>query len=132
MGQCLEITATFQAVIGELDHEQLTPTLQRGYQAIRAFHAAGSAFRHIWGDLRGQYFQNAFRLGTLYVDIANDTVNPLKLKVEIVPFDQAQIYRVRHYDHYRKRGRVSSEPASVSTGSSLANVYCTTNMAPPT
>jgi hypothetical protein len=32
--------------------------------------------------LKGRYFQNALQLGNLYVDVANDTVDTAKPKLE--------------------------------------------------
>ena len=47
---------------------------EAGRRALRAFLRAGGTLRRVWGDLRGQFFQNAFQLGTLYLDVANDSV----------------------------------------------------------
>lgn len=56
--------------------------------------------RLTWGDLRGQYFQNAFIVGTLYVDVSNDTVNPSKPKVEILNFEDADFRPIRDFVHF--------------------------------
>ena len=56
--------------------------------------------RRIWGDLRGKYFQNAFLLGTLYVDVSNDTVVVTKPKVEIVPFEASGLKPIADYHHF--------------------------------
>jgi hypothetical protein len=58
--------------------------------------------RQVWGDLLGKYFQNAFQLGTLYIDASNDTVVPTKPKVEMQHFAQAQFTHIVDYRHYSK------------------------------
>ncbi|MEY4592173.1 MAG: hypothetical protein RIR18_1068, partial [Pseudomonadota bacterium] len=58
--------------------------------------------RQIWGDLRGTYFQNAFLVGTLYIDASNDTVVPTKPKVEILPFEKSQLTPVKDHLHFAK------------------------------
>lgn len=99
LGQCLEITLAVQAWL------QQPQALQRagaaaGLAALSAFIQAGGTARQVWGDLRGEYFQNAFLLGTLYVDVSNDTVVASKPKVEILPWAQARFSAVRDYRHY--------------------------------
>ena len=49
-----------------------------GLIALVAFMSHGGTMRKVWGDLRGEYFQNAFIVGSLYVDVANYTVVPTK------------------------------------------------------
>ena len=89
LGQCLEISLAVQRALRTQSPDGLPVSAARGLRAIQAFMKAGGSFRQVWGDLRGQFFQNAFLLGTLYVDVSNDTVTPTKPKVEIMPFDQA-------------------------------------------
>lgn len=71
-----------------------------GVVALRRFCAAGGAIRPVWGDLRRSYFQNAWQIGDLYVDVANDSVVRTKPKVEILPFDQAEFYAIKDYESY--------------------------------
>ena len=54
----------------------------------------------MWGDLRGKYFQNALLIGTLYVDVSNDTVVATKPKVEILPFRDANFRPVADFEHF--------------------------------
>ena len=87
-----------------VDEDSLPANAAAGLRALRTFQKAGGAFRQVWGDLRGQYFQNAFQLGTLYIDVANDTVTPTKPKVEILPFHEAQFVLIQDFAHF---GRVA-------------------------
>jgi len=89
LGQCLEISLAVEQRLKAVDPAALSGPAQVGHQAWSAFLAVGGTMRRIWGDLRGKYFQNAFLLGTLYVDVSNDTVVPTKPKVEILPFHES-------------------------------------------
>ena len=100
LGQCLEIAQAVEQGLRVASEATLSHAAAIGLRALRAFQQAGGAFRQVWGDLRGQYFQNAFQLGTLYVDVANDTVTPTKPKVEIMPFDEAGFVPIRDFDHF--------------------------------
>jgi len=105
LGQCLEIAEAVQKRLRTVVKEKLPPDAAIGLCALRAFRRAGGDFRQVWGDLRGQYFQNAFQVGTLYVDVANDTVTPTKPKVEVLPFHEAQFVPIRDFEHFRQIAR---------------------------
>lgn len=102
LGQCLEISQFAQRLLeqGGLASLPLSPAAASGYAAYGAFRQAGGALRRVWGDLRGEFFQNAFQLGTLYLDVSNDTVTITKPKVEILPFEQARLSPVADYRHF--------------------------------
>jgi glycosyltransferase involved in cell wall biosynthesis len=102
LGQCLEISLAVGQELKALDPRTLAPSAAAGHGALEAFFRAGGTMRRVWGDLRGQYFQNAFLAGTLYIDVANDTVVPTKPKVEILPFDQARLHPIADYSHYAR------------------------------
>lgn len=106
LGQCLEISAAVFERLRSVQEHQLEPCAASGLRAIRRFQHAGGAFRAVWGDLRGRFFQNAFLLGTLYVDVSNDTVVPTKPKVEILPFHQAEFHPVRDFAHFADLARL--------------------------
>lgn len=55
------------------------------FDALWRFHRAGGVVGRIWGVLREQYFQNAMQFGSLYFDVANDTVDVRKPKIEHMP-----------------------------------------------
>lgn len=102
LGQCLEISLAAEHYLRNPQLSGLSAGVALGQAAFMAFLQAGGAFRQVWGDLRGEYFQNAFQLGTLYVDVSNDTVTLTKPKVEILPFDQARFVPVRDYQHFER------------------------------
>lgn len=105
LGQCLEITQAVQQRLRRVQALPLSGMAAQGRAAFSAFLAAGGALRQVWGDLRGEFFQNAFQLGTLYVDVSNDTVTPTKPKVEILPFHEAQFVPIRDFGHFRQVAR---------------------------
>lgn len=98
LGYCLEIT---QDVFARLSQRLLKPK-RPGERAILAFLANGGNGHQIWGVLREQYFQNALRLGGLYIDVANDTVNIAKPKVEILPIEASGFAFIRDTAHFAK------------------------------
>lgn len=104
LGQCLEISQAVhqQLLRQDLDTLALSASAQLGHTAFFAFRRAGGALRQIWGDLRGEFFQNAFQLGTLYLDVSNDTVTPTKPKVEILPFAEARFVPITDYRHFAR------------------------------
>jgi len=101
VGQCLEITLAVKQTLltarEVLFHETAAA---RGFEAFAAFRKAGGTLRQVWGDLRGEFFQNAFQVGTLYIDVANDSVTPTKPKVEILPFDEADFVPIADFRHF--------------------------------
>jgi hypothetical protein len=105
LGQCLEIAEAVHKDLRTVEEGRLPPDAVIGLRALRAFQRAGGDVRQVWGDLRGQYFQNAFQVGTLYIDVANDTVTPTKPQVEILPFEQARFISIRDFAHFRHLAR---------------------------
>ncbi|WP_395400474.1 hypothetical protein ACHMW6_23815 [Pseudoduganella sp. UC29_106] len=103
-GQCLEISQAAQRQLQRQDLHTLalSPSAQSGRTAFLAFRRAGGELRQVWGDLRGEFFQNAFQLGTLYLDVSNDTVTPTKPKVEILPFTEARFVPIADYRHFAR------------------------------
>lgn len=104
LGQCLEISLAVMRLLEQSDLSALplSDAAVAGQAAFAAFRKAGGAFRLVWGDLRGEFFQNAFQLGTLYLDVSNDTVTRTKPKVEILPFEQSRLVPVADYRHFAK------------------------------
>lgn len=102
LGQCLEIAQAVQKRLRTVEESSLPTEAAQGLRALRAFLRAGGSFRQVWGDLRGQYFQNAFQLGSLYVDVSNDTVVPTKPKVEVLPFEAANFVPIRCFAQFRQ------------------------------
>lgn len=104
LGQCLEISQAAHEQLARQDLHVLagSDAARAGLAAFTAFRRAGGSLRRVWGDLRGEFFQNAFQLGTLYVDVSNDTVTPTKPKVEILPFNQARFIPIGDYRHFAR------------------------------
>jgi hypothetical protein len=104
LGQCLEISLAVQRQLQQPDPATLglSPFAAAGYAAFSAFRKAGGECRVVWGDLRGEFFQNAFQLGSLYLDVSNDTVTPTKPKVEILPFADARFIPVADFRHFSR------------------------------
>ncbi len=102
LGCCLEISDEIRKeLVRRLQKPQLPAE-----RALHAFFKAGGIMRPIWGVLRGQFFQNATQIGTLYVDVSNDTVTVTKPKVEILPIDQSGLEPIRDLHHYRDVARL--------------------------
>jgi len=102
LGQCLEISQALLQRLSRLDSAMLEPEAARGFQALTQFVRQGGLVRQVWGDLRGDYFQNALLVGGLYVDVANDTVDPRKPPVEILPFAEARLAPISDFHHFSR------------------------------
>ena len=96
-GRCEEITRHVEGLL----KQRLRAPANRVEAALAGYRAAGGPVRSVWGALRGQYFQNALQIGYLYVDVANDTVNLAKPKVEILPMAESGLVNVRDLAHFR-------------------------------
>ena len=73
-----------------------------GLKAVYDFCVAGGKVRKVWGNLRNCYFQNALQMGSLYVDVSNDTVVITKPKIEILPMSDADFHALDNYTTYAK------------------------------
>ena len=60
----------------------------------RAILRRGVIVRDVFVILKGRYFQNAIQVGNLYVDVANDTVDPSKHWLEWAPVREVQFENV--------------------------------------
>lgn len=54
-----------------------------GMQALRRFTAKGGVFKKVSGVMNRRYFQNGLQAGSLWIDVANDTVDETKPPIEI-------------------------------------------------
>jgi hypothetical protein len=102
-GRCLEISQLF---MNKLRAALGTRLPNRGLRALRDFTQAGGRIDWVWGALREQYFQNAFQVGALYVDVSNDTVTVTKPPVEILPLKDAGFVAIQDLDHFAKVARI--------------------------
>lgn len=97
---CLEITRYMLMLMSR----EPVPAHMTGLQALHAFVRAGGPVKRVWGSLRGEYFQNAVQVGTYYLDVANDTVNPAKPKVEMLQMADANFNNIYSYFEYARVG----------------------------
>lgn len=103
IGQCLEISLAVSKYLNHLEPSTLASAApEQGYAALKRFLQNGGTIRQVWGDLRGDYFQNAFLAGTLYIDVANDTVVTTKPKVEILQFEESGLTAIEDYHHFSR------------------------------
>jgi len=97
-GRCEEISGdVFTRLVARI--ERPTNDIDR---ALRALAEEGGVIRRVWGALRGLYFQNAFQIGGLYVDVSNDTVVVTKPKIEILPIAESGMEPIRDLTHFRE------------------------------
>lgn len=96
VGFCQEITIGVMEIL----QKELPAASTPGLMALRDFVMHGGMAKRIWGNLRNQYFQNAFQFGSLYVDVSNDTVVITKPKVEILPVSKARMFPISDFDGY--------------------------------
>ncbi len=68
--------------------------------AVSAFRRAGGIVTKVWGVLRNLYFQNALQLGSIYFDVANDTVDVTKPKVEYMPMAESGFKNIESYAEF--------------------------------
>lgn len=102
LGRCLEIT---DAVRDALVLRMKRPR-RRAERALVEFIAQGGVVRPIWGALRERYFQNATQIGTLYVDVSNDTVAVIKPRIEILPIERSGLKAIHDISHFRKIAQI--------------------------
>ncbi|ALL14059.1 hypothetical protein AQ619_12290 [Caulobacter henricii] len=98
LGYCWEISQD----VAERLRKRLARPVGPGERAISAFLRNGGSGRHLWGALREKYFQNAFQFGGLYIDVANDTVDVKKPKIEILPVQESGFAEIEDVPHFAR------------------------------
>lgn len=96
LGRCKEIR---DAVFVQLQ-QQLPQATEPGLVLIRDQLAKGESLKKIWGALRGVYFQNAMSVGDWYLDVSNDTVNPNKPRIEVLPLATSGFAEVTSFEQF--------------------------------
>ncbi|NLQ17938.1 hypothetical protein HGG82_09890 [Marinomonas sp. M1K-6] len=96
LGRCKEIR---DAVFVELQTQLQQPS-GAGLTLIREALDQGVVLTKIWGTLRGVYFQNAVTLGDWYLDVSNDTVNPNKPRVEVLPLADSGFAHISSFEQF--------------------------------
>lgn len=99
-GFCLQIT---QAAAAEFER-RTRDAPSAATEAVAAFRRAGGHVTKVWGVLRNQYFQNALQLGSLYFDVANDTVVTTKPKVEYMAMAESGFRNIDSYEEFAEVG----------------------------
>jgi hypothetical protein len=102
LGRCKEIR---DAVFTELQTQLQQPTSD-GITLIRDALEKGAVLKKIWGELRGVYFQNAMTLGDWYLDVSNDTVNPNKPRVEVLPLEESGFSPISSFEQFASVARI--------------------------
>ena len=69
------------------------PTMP-GIRTLRRFTKKGGVIKRISGIQRGIFFQNAIQAGSLYVDVANDTVDVSKPPIEVCSLAESEFENV--------------------------------------
>ncbi|WPL15548.1 hypothetical protein Thiowin_00449 [Thiorhodovibrio winogradskyi] len=105
LGQGLDISLAVKQELTRLRQSDLTGPAGRDHAALVDFLSHGGQMRQVWGDLRGAYCQNAFLAGTLYIDVANDSVFAKKPPVEILPFERSGLVAIRDCLHFGQLAR---------------------------
>lgn len=101
LGRCREIRdAVYDRLVADIHQPRCATSL-----ALLSFIRDGGIGRKIWGVLRENYFQNAMQFGTFYVDVANDTVNPTKPQIEILPLNKSGMVPVSDFFHFARIAR---------------------------
>lgn len=99
-GYCREITYDVLARLKDRVKHPRHPA----ERAIKVYLNCGGTGRRVWGALRDRYFQNALKMGGLYIDVSNDSVDIHKPKVEILPMDQSGLEKIRDAGHFARIG----------------------------
>ena len=97
LGRCREIRDKVFEMLGESINTRETPITR----SLHHFISQGGLATKIWGVLRESYFQNAIQIGSYYVDVANDTVDPRKPKIEILRLADSGMTPVNSLEHFK-------------------------------
>lgn len=101
IGRCREI----RDEVFTLLQAQLPHTNKPGLSLLKGLIAQGNPLQKAWGSLRDEYFQNAFIIGPWYIDVANDTVNANKPRVEILPLATSHFTPIKDFTQFVKIAR---------------------------
>ena len=101
IGRCREIRDEMFALL----QAQLPHTDKPGLNLLKERINQGTDLKKAWGSLRDEYFQNALILGQWYIDVANDTVNANKPRVEILPLATSKFTTIESFTQFIKIAR---------------------------
>lgn len=101
LGRCKEI----RDAVFMLLQQKLKNPKSPGLILIRDALSKGASLTKAWGSLRDVYFQNAIILQGWYLDVSNDTVNPNKQRVEVLPLHQSGFSTIVHFEQFAQIAR---------------------------
>ncbi|GAA79710.1 hypothetical protein [Pseudoalteromonas sp. BSi20495] len=101
IGRCREI----RDEVFSLLQTQLPQTDKPGLCLLKKRINQGTDLKKAWGSLRDEYFQNALIFGPWYIDVANDTVNANKPRVEILPLATSKFTTIESFTQFIKIAR---------------------------
>ncbi|WP_016957661.1 hypothetical protein [Catenovulum agarivorans] len=97
LGRCLEIRdAVYQLMIEDIKSNKP----YEGLSLLINYMKTGFSLNKIWGGLRNSYFQNAMQIGDYYLDVSNDTVNPNKPRVEVLPMVESGFADITDFETF--------------------------------
>ncbi|EWH09363.1 hypothetical protein DS2_13234 [Catenovulum agarivorans DS-2] len=97
LGRCCEIRdAVYQLIISDIKSNHS----HEGLSLLINYMKQGHSLNKIWGGLRNAYFQNAFQIGDYYLDVSNDTVNPNKPRIEILPMAESGFAEITDFETF--------------------------------
>ena len=101
IGRCREIRDEVFALL-----QTVLPTTKKpGLSLLKNLIVQGSSLQKAWGSLRDEYFQNALILGPWYIDVANDTVNANKPRIEILSLATSNFTSIKDFAQFVKIAR---------------------------
>lgn len=101
IGRCREI----RDEMFNLLQVALQQSQKPGLSLLRDGISQGHVIKKAWGSLRDEYFQNALIFGPWYIDVANDTVNANKPRVEMLPLATSQFSAITSFAQFTKIAR---------------------------
>ena len=96
LGRCKEIRDEMYSLL--MQHQSYTefPILN----ILKTAQQQRPELQKVWGSLRDEFFQNAMVIDQWYIDVANDTVDANKPRVEIVPFAQSGFSQITSFKQF--------------------------------
>lgn len=96
LGRCKEI----RVAVFTLLRKKVQRPAEPGLRFIKDRLASGDTLKKVWGSLRDDYFQNAIVLGEWYINVSNDTVNPNKPRVEVLPLTKSGFSAITSFEQF--------------------------------
>jgi hypothetical protein len=88
------------------DYLQLKSIHTPEWRFLLEFVNSGGVFKPLWGQISGIFYQTAIQLGSYYIDIANDTVDLNKPKVQISLMKDSEFKNINDLTEYAQINKV--------------------------